>query len=56
MNLAHETLKNRGYGEEKYLLTLYKRIENRTNPAKYMLDLLHNGKTIEDIIKLYGEI
>ena len=53
LDLCKEGLKERGLGEEIYISPLYARIENRTNPAKYMLDRLRNGVSIDEIIKEY---
>lgn len=54
VELSRKGLLKRGYGEEKYLEPLYTRIENRTNPAKKLLEHLNGGGSIEDIIKEYS--
>ena len=56
LELCREGLYERGLGEEIYLEPLYKRAENRTNPAKEMLIRLKNGGNMEDIIKSYAEV
>lgn len=54
LDLCREGLTERGNGEEKYIDPLYERAENRTNPAKTMLDRLKNGESINDLVKSYG--
>ena len=54
IDLCRQGLIERGYGEEIYLAPLYKRIENRTNPALTMLNQLESGAHIDKIIKEYG--
>ena len=56
LDLCREGLADRGRGEEIYLESLYKRAENRTNPAKEMLSRLQNGESMEAIIKSYAEV
>lgn len=56
VDLSKEGLIKRGFGEEKYLNSLYERINNRTNPAKRMLKLLEGGQNLEEIILAYGKI
>lgn len=56
VDLSYNGLKERGLGEEKYLIPLYERIKRKTNPAKHMLKLKNNGKDIKDIIIQYAEI
>ncbi len=56
VSLAAEGLIARGKGEEIYLKPLYRRIESRTNPAKYMLDQLNRGISLESIIDEFGGI
>lgn len=53
LELAKEGLVSRGYGEEGMLKPLFERMENRTNPAKRMLDLRKQGADIQDIIFEY---
>lgn len=56
LDLAAEGLRLRGYGEECMMKPLYKRVENRTNPAKRLLELRNQGIDIQDIILEYGQI
>lgn len=56
LDLSKEGLIERGHGEEVYLNPLYDRVNNRTNPAKTMLKMLDEGKTVEDIIKEYAKL
>ena len=56
VDLSKKGLEHRGFGEEKYLVPLYERINNRTNPAKRMLKLLAGGQKLEDIVLEYGTI
>jgi gamma-glutamylcysteine synthetase len=56
LDLAVDGLKSRGYGEECMLNPLYKRVENRSNPAKRLLDLRNQGVDMKDIILEYGAI
>lgn len=56
VDLANDTLLNRGIGEEKFLNPLYKRIKNHTNPGKEILTRLNKNMKIEKIIEEYGKI
>ena len=56
LDLAKEGLKERDFGEEIFLDSLYENVENRTNPGKRILDNLDNGKELEEIIKDYGDL
>lgn len=56
VDIASEGLKDRGYNEELLLKPLYERINNKTNPAKKMLDEIDNGTDIERIIDEYSKI
>ena len=56
LDLCREGLEERGLGEEVYLEPLYKRTENRTNPAKEMLSRLKNGESMASVIKHYAEV
>lgn len=56
VELSFEGLEKRGYGEEVFLSPLYNRIDERTNPAKQMLDLLDKDFTLEEIIIQYGKL
>ena len=55
-DLAFEGLKERGIGEEDFLKPLYGRIRNHTNPARNMIDSLHNGVKLEKLIDDYGKL
>ena len=54
VDLCAEGLKERGYGEEKYLEPLYRRAEKHTNPAKTMLTELRSGSSLETLIRKYA--
>ena len=56
LDLSREGLKERGFGEEKYLNPLYKRLEEGRNPAVKLLQLRENGVNMEDIILNYGSL
>lgn len=56
LELSKEGLIKRGFGEERFLNSLYERVEKHTNPARRMLTLLEEGCNIETIIKEYGEL
>lgn len=55
LELAEDGLKSRGYGEERMLQPLFERMENRTNPAKRMLEMKDQGVDLKDIVLEYGE-
>ncbi|MCD7854424.1 MAG: glutamylcysteine synthetase [Clostridiales bacterium] len=56
LNLARDSLKERGYGEEVFLKPLYDRVKNKTNPAKTILTRLQSGIPLERIISDYSSI
>lgn len=56
LDLSSEGLIKRGFGEEKFLYSLYDRVEKHYNPASKMLDSLKKGTSIEDIIFEYGKL
>lgn len=56
VNLSRDGLRQRGFGEEKFLSPLYERINNRTNPAKKLFERLNSGEDLEEIIKDYAKI
>ena len=56
LDLAKEGLLERDLGEEVFLDSLYDNLNNRTNPGKRLLDSLDGGKSLEEIIKEYGEV
>ena len=53
LELSESGLKDRGFGEERFLAPLFERAEKRENPASYMLKKLSAGSTIEDLIMEY---
>lgn len=55
LELAKEGLESRGYGEECMLNPLFERLENRTNPAKRMLNLRKQGVDMQNIILEYAQ-
>ncbi|MDO4169306.1 MAG: glutamylcysteine synthetase [Lachnospiraceae bacterium] len=56
LDLSWRGLVKRGYGEESFLMPLYERLENRTNPGKQLLELLEQGESLEDMILAYGKL
>lgn len=56
LELSELGLKNRGYGEEKFLKPLYKRAETLLSPGREMMEGIANGKTIDDYIEAYGRL
>jgi gamma-glutamylcysteine synthetase len=56
LDLAKGGLMERGYGEEKFLEPLYRRIERQMNPAVNMIRELQNHADIEDVILEYAAL
>lgn len=56
LNISKEGLEKRGYGEEKYLLDLVRRVEKKENPAEYGIRLLKEGKSLVDISREFANI
>ena len=56
LDLAKEGLKERGLGEEIFLEPLYRNVDERTNPGKRILVSLEDGRSLEEIIKDYGDL
>ncbi len=56
VDISKRALEKRGLGEERFLSPLYERVEQRRSPAKKMLDMLSQGKEMNEIIKLYGKL
>ena len=56
LELAEEELRNRGFGEERFLRPLFRRVAQRTNPARQMLDARAKGISIEQMMEQYGVI
>lgn len=56
LNLSWRGLVKRGYGEETFLLPLYDRWKERSNPARKLLELRNQGVALEDIIREYGTL
>lgn len=56
LDLAKDGLKERGLGEEIFLEPLYKNVDERTNPGKRILVSLEEGRSLEEIIKDYGDL
>jgi gamma-glutamylcysteine synthetase len=54
VDISTSGLEDRGIGEEKFLKTLYERINKNTNPGKDIINLMNNGAKVEKIIKDYG--
>ncbi len=56
LRLAEDGLKQRGFGEERYLIPLFERVKKRENPASYMLKKLSQGAGIEEVAKEFGSL
>ncbi len=56
LDLASDGLKDRGFGEERYLRPLYDRAGRRSNPAADLLAGLANGESLESVIRKYGSL
>lgn len=56
VDIAKQGLVARGFGEETMLDALYDRINERTNPAKKMMQLRAQGIPMEEIVLKYGQI
>ena len=54
--LSEEGLRERGFGEEKYLLPVYERAERISSPAKDMKDALTGGKPLSEIILEHAKL
>ena len=55
LDLAGLGLKERGYGEEKYLEPLYERADELKSPARRMVEGLESGKSMADYVLEYAE-
>jgi gamma-glutamylcysteine synthetase len=56
LDLASESLKERGNKEEKLLKPLYNRAKSLENPAQRLIKHLNSGGKIEDLIYEYGKL
>ena len=56
LDLSEEGLKERGFGEKKYLKPLYERLEEGKNPAEKLLQLREDRVKMEDIILDYAKL
>ncbi len=54
--LSEEGLRERGFGEERYLQPVYDRAERISSPANDMKNALLSGKTLTDIIYDYAKM
>lgn len=54
VDLAHEGLVSRGYGEEKYLEPLYDRAEQILSPAREMTEGLRSGRDISEYVTRFS--
>ncbi len=54
--LSETGLKERGFGEEKLLKSVFGRIETLSSPAKDMKVMLEKGKSMKDIILAYSQL
>ncbi len=56
LDLASESLKERGNKEEKLLKPLYERAKSLENPAQRLIKHLNSGGKIEELIHEYGKL
>ncbi len=56
LDLALEGLKMRGMGEEHYLMPLYKRAKNLSNPARMVADGLDAGEDMDLFIREFAKL
>lgn len=56
LNLASESLKERGKNEEELLKPLYKRANSLENPAQKLIKHLNSGGSVEELIYEYGKL
>ena len=56
LELAESGLRQRGMNEEIFLLPLYERAKNLSNPSAVMVHGLENGENIEDYIQKYAKL
>lgn len=56
LDLASESLKERGNKEEKLLKPLYNRAKSLENPAQRLIKHLNSGGKIEELIHEYGKL
>lgn len=56
LEIAKEGLGMRGFGEERFLRSLYLRAEKLRSPAREMVEGLEKGKTMDDYIEEYGNL
>lgn len=56
LDISYDGLKKRCFGEEKLLKSLYRRVEEKTNPAKTMLHMKNHNIDMNDIILKYGKL
>lgn len=54
LDIAKEGLELRGYGEEKYLDSLYRRAETLCSPGRAVLEKMKLGEPMEPIIREYA--
>lgn len=56
LSMAEEGLKERGWGEERFLEPLFSRAQDLLSPAREMVQGLDQGLPIESYIEKYGEL
>ena len=56
LDIAKAGLHKRGFGEEKFLVSLHQRAENLLSPAREMAEGLLSGKSMDDYIEEYGRL
>ena len=55
LRLAEDGLAERGHGEEQFLETLFRRAEQRTNPALRLLEKLKTGRALREVILEFAD-
>ena len=56
LDIAKHGLERRGFGEEKFLKSLYPRAESLLSPAREMVAGMEAGKTMDDYVEEYGRL
>ena len=56
LDIADERLKKRGFGEERFLSTLYERAVHLESPALRMVEGLEAGNDMGDYIRDYASL
>ncbi|MBR4224202.1 MAG: glutamylcysteine synthetase [Oscillospiraceae bacterium] len=56
LGIAERGLKNRGFGEEKFLTPLFERADKLKSPADEMIEGIESGKSISEYIEKYSQL